>query len=79
MDEQRNIGFIRVYSAAKTKRPSVPPFTLVSQIHVDFEVAVEKFKGVPYDILDVAAKQVCVSNGCECKTVAVNVVAALDA
>lgn len=30
-----------------------------SQIHLDFEVAVEKFKGVPYDILDVAAKQVC--------------------
>lgn len=29
------------------------------QIHLDFEVAVEKFKGVPYDILDVAAKQVC--------------------
>lgn len=28
------------------------------QIHLDFEVAVEKFKGVPYDILDVAAKQV---------------------
>eukprot|EP00903_Cladosiphon_okamuranus_P006208 g6103.t2 len=29
----------------------------VKQIHLDFEVAVEKFKGVPYDILDVAAKQ----------------------
>ncbi|CAN0161161.1 unnamed protein product [Scytosiphon promiscuus] len=29
----------------------------VKQIHMDFEVAVEKFKGVPYDILDVAAKQ----------------------
>ncbi|CAM9107555.1 unnamed protein product [Discosporangium mesarthrocarpum] len=31
--------------------------TLTASIHCDFEVAVEKFKGVPYDILDVAAKQ----------------------
>lgn len=31
----------------------------MAQIYLDFEVAVEKFKGVPYDILDVAAKQVC--------------------
>lgn len=34
------------------------PLDLTFQIHLDFEVAVEKFKGVPYDILDVAAKQV---------------------
>ena len=36
--------------------PCSLPFS--TQIHLDFEVAVEKFKGVPYDILDVAAKQV---------------------
>lgn len=34
------------------------PLAGLAQIHLDFEVAVEKFKGVPYDILDVAAKQV---------------------
>lgn len=38
--------------------PNCRAFASSTQIHLDFEVAVEKFKGVPYDILDVAAKQV---------------------
>ncbi|CAN0083883.1 unnamed protein product, partial [Phaeothamnion confervicola] len=29
----------------------------IKQIHADFELAVARFKAVPYDIMDVAAKQ----------------------
>jgi dynein heavy chain, axonemal len=31
--------------------------TSVQQIHTDFQIAVDKFKGVDYDIMDVSAKQ----------------------